>query len=67
MPRETITRLNAAVTSALADAAVRQRIADLGMEIVPPAQQTPEALAAFQKAELEKWSPIIQAAGIKPE
>jgi tripartite-type tricarboxylate transporter receptor subunit TctC len=67
VPKETITRLNAAVMSALADAAVRQRIADLGMAIVPPAQQTPEALAAFQKAELEKWSPIIQAAGIKPE
>jgi hypothetical protein len=46
---------------------VRQRIADLGMAIVPPDEQRPDALGAFEKAETEKWRPIIQAAGIKPE
>jgi len=52
---------------ALADPAVRTRIADLGLEIYPRDQQTPEALAALQKAEIEKWWPIIKAAGIKAE
>ncbi len=66
-PGEVITHLNAAVVNALADPAVRQRIADLGMEIVPREEQTPEGLGAFEKAEVEKWLPIIQAAGIKPE
>ncbi len=64
-PRESIARLNRAVTDALADANVRQRLADLGLEIVPPEQQTPEALGAYHKAEIEKWWPIIKAAGIK--
>jgi tripartite-type tricarboxylate transporter receptor subunit TctC len=64
-PRESIARLNRAVTEALADATVRQRLADLGLEIVPPEQQTPEALGAYHKAEIEKWWPIIKAAGIK--
>jgi tripartite-type tricarboxylate transporter receptor subunit TctC len=64
-PRESIARLNRAVTEALADATVRQRLADLGLEIVPPDQQTPEALGAYHKAEIEKWWPIIKAAGIK--
>jgi tripartite-type tricarboxylate transporter receptor subunit TctC len=64
-PRESIARLNRAVTEALADATVRQRLADLGLEIVPPEQQAPEALGAYHKAEIEKWWPIIKAAGIK--
>jgi tripartite-type tricarboxylate transporter receptor subunit TctC len=67
VPGDIIARVNAAATSALADPVVRQHLADLGMEIVPRAQQTPEALATFQKSEVEKWGPIIQAAGIKPE
>ena len=66
-PRDVIDKLNAAVVDALADAAVRTRLADLGVEIVPREQQTPEALAAFQKAEIEKWWPIIKEAGIKVE
>jgi tripartite-type tricarboxylate transporter receptor subunit TctC len=66
-PKEIVTKLNGAIVSAFADATVRQRIADLGMEIPPPDQQTPEALAAYQKAEIEKWWPIIKAAGIKGE
>jgi tripartite-type tricarboxylate transporter receptor subunit TctC len=57
--------LNAAVVEALADQTVRQRLADLGEEIPPRAQQTPEALAVYHKAEIEKWWPILKAAGIK--
>ena len=66
-PRPVIDRLNAAVVDALADPAIRARLADLGQEIPPREQQTPEALAAFHKAEVEKWWPIIKAANIKGE
>jgi tripartite-type tricarboxylate transporter receptor subunit TctC len=59
-PRDVIAKLNAAVIAALADPAVRKRLADLGQEIFPREQQTPEALATFQKAEIDKWSPIIK-------
>lgn len=64
-PKEVIAHLNAAVVDALADPATRQRLGDLGMEIVARERQTPEALGAHQKAEIEKWWPIIKAAGIK--
>jgi tripartite-type tricarboxylate transporter receptor subunit TctC len=60
-----IAKLNAAVVDALADAAVRRRLTDIGQEIMPRAQQTPEALAAYHKAEAEKWWPIIRAANIR--
>jgi tripartite-type tricarboxylate transporter receptor subunit TctC len=66
-PRDVIGRLNAAVVEALADPSVRGRFSDLGLQIFPPERQTPEALAAFQKAEIEKWWPIIKGAGIKAE
>jgi tripartite-type tricarboxylate transporter receptor subunit TctC len=66
-PKDVIAKLNAAVMDALADPAVRQRLADVGLEIPPRDQQTPQALGAYQKAEIEKWWPIIKAAGIKPE
>ena len=62
-----IAKLNAAVVEALADPAVHARIADQGLAIPPPEQQTPEALAAFQKVEIEKWWPIVKAANIKGE
>ena len=62
-----IAKLNAALVEALADPAVRQKFADLGQEIFPREQQTAEALAALQKAEIEKWWPIIKAANIKAE
>ena len=64
-PRSVIDRLNAAVVEAVADPAVRSRLAPLGIEFFPREQQTPEALAAFHKGEIEKWWPIIKAAGIK--
>jgi tripartite-type tricarboxylate transporter receptor subunit TctC len=66
-PKEIVAKLNAAVVETLADPAVRKRITDMGEEIPARDQQTPEALGAFQKAEIEKWWPIIKAAGIKPE
>jgi tripartite-type tricarboxylate transporter receptor subunit TctC len=66
-PRDIIARLNAAAVEALAEPGVRQRLADLGQQIVPREEQTPEALAAFHKAETEKWWPIIKAAGIRAE
>ena len=53
-------KLSDAVVVALADGAVRQRFADLGMELFPREQQTPEALRTFHKAEIEKWWPIIK-------
>jgi tripartite-type tricarboxylate transporter receptor subunit TctC len=66
-PKEIITRLNKAAVEALADPVVRQRLADLGLEIPAREIQTPEALGAHQKAEIAKWWPIIKAAGIKGE
>ena len=66
-PREAVTRLNAAVVEALADPAVKSRLVDLGLEIPERDQLTPEALAAWHKAEAGKWWPIIKAANIKPE
>jgi tripartite-type tricarboxylate transporter receptor subunit TctC len=66
-PQNIVAKLNAAVVDTLADAAVRDQLSDLGQEIPSPKQQTPEALAAFQKAEIEKWWPIVKAAGIKGE
>jgi len=66
-PKDVIAKFNAAVADALADANVRTRISDIGQEIPPRDQQTPEALGTLQKAEIEKWWPIIKAANIKAE
>jgi tripartite-type tricarboxylate transporter receptor subunit TctC len=65
--KEIIARLNAAVVEALADPTVRKRLAEIGQELPTREQQTPAALAAFHKAEIEKWWPIIRAANIRPE
>jgi tripartite-type tricarboxylate transporter receptor subunit TctC len=66
-PKDVIAKLNAALVEALADPAVRQRLEAVGLEISAREQQTPEALFAHQKAEIEKWWPIIKAANIKAE
>src|SRR5436190_1056119 len=66
-PKEIVMRVNAAVRETLADPVVRQRLVELGQDIPPVDQQTPEALYAYHKAEIEKWHPIIKAAGIKAE
>jgi tripartite-type tricarboxylate transporter receptor subunit TctC len=66
-PKAIIETLNAAVVAALAEPAVRQRLGDIGQEIFPREQQRPESLGALQKAEIEKWWPIIKEANIKAE
>jgi tripartite-type tricarboxylate transporter receptor subunit TctC len=66
-PAGIIDRLNAAVVNALADPAVRDKLAPLGLEGPPADQRTPQALRAFQKKEIEKWWPIIKAAHISAE
>jgi tripartite-type tricarboxylate transporter receptor subunit TctC len=66
-PADVIAKLNAAAVEALADPAVRKRLAELGQDVPPLAQQTPEALGAVQKAEIEKWWPVMKAANIRAE
>jgi tripartite-type tricarboxylate transporter receptor subunit TctC len=63
-PKDIIAKLNAATVEALADPAIQKRFTELGLDVAPRAQQTPEGLAAFQKAEIDKWWPIIKATGI---
>ena len=66
-PKDILTKLNAAVVKALADAELNSRLAEFGFEVFPREQQTPEALDAMQKADAEKWWPIIKEFGIKAE
>ena len=66
-PKDAIARLNGAMVEALADPAIRARFSDLGLDIVPRERQTPDALGAFQKEEIEKWTPQLKAAGIRVE
>jgi tripartite-type tricarboxylate transporter receptor subunit TctC len=65
--KDIIAKLNEAVVESLADKNVLVRLADLGQSVAPRDQQTPESLGAYQKAEIEKWWPIIKAANIKGE
>lgn len=64
-PPDVIAKLNDAVRETLADSSVQQRFRNVGQEIWPVAEQTPEALAAKQKAEIAEWTPIVKEAGIK--
>ena len=63
-PKDIIAKLNSAMTGALADPAVKARFTELGLDVAPSALQTPEGLAKFQQAEIDKWWPIIKEAGI---
>ena len=65
--RDVVARLNSSVVDALANPALRQRLADLGQEIPSRDLQSPQGFGAFQKAEIEKWWPVIKAANIKGE
>jgi tripartite-type tricarboxylate transporter receptor subunit TctC len=65
-PKEIVAKINAAVVEALADPAVQQKLKDIGQELPSREQQTPDGFGAYHKAEVEKWWPIIKAAGIKP-
>jgi tripartite-type tricarboxylate transporter receptor subunit TctC len=66
-PKPIIDKLNAAVVNALADPVLRKRLIDIAQDIFPREQLTPQALHAYQQAEIDKWWPIIKAANIKPE
>lgn len=67
IPADALAKLTGALKTALADPAMREKLVGLSQEIFPADQQAPEALATFQKAEVERWWPIIKAAGIKPQ
>jgi tripartite-type tricarboxylate transporter receptor subunit TctC len=66
-PKDIIAKLNAVLEQVLADPSVQKRFEDLGIQISPLDQQSPEALRAFQKAEAERWWPIMKASNIKAE
>ena len=66
-PKDIVARLNGATVQALAEPATRTRFADLGLDVASREQQTPDGLAAFQRAEIDKWWPIIKAANIRGE
>jgi tripartite-type tricarboxylate transporter receptor subunit TctC len=66
-PAEIIAKLNGAVVKSLDEQGTKEKLAALGQDIPPPDQLTPQALGAFQKAEIEKWWPIVKDAGIKAE
>jgi tripartite-type tricarboxylate transporter receptor subunit TctC len=64
-PKDAIAKLNGAMKQVLAEPEVKAKFTELGLDVAAPAQQTPEGLAAFQKAEIDKWWPIIKAANIR--
>ena len=66
-PRDVVAKFNAAIVDTLTDADVRKRFADLGQEIPTREEQTPQGLSAHHKAEIDKWFPLIKAAGLKAE
>jgi tripartite-type tricarboxylate transporter receptor subunit TctC len=64
-PKEIVTKLNAAAVDALTDPAVRKQLENLGLQMPPKDQLAPEALGTWQKAEIEKWWPMLKAANVK--
>ena len=64
-PKDIVAKLNGAIVEALADPAVKKRFAEVGLDVPPVAQQNPEALAKHQRAEVQKWWPMIKAANVK--
>src|ERR1700676_1930928 len=66
-PKDIIAKLNAIMVQVLADPSVQKRLDELGIKITPLARQSPEALRGFQKAEAERWWPIIKASNLRAE
>ena len=66
-PKDIVLKLNAAAARALADPGVSKRLSDIGHDVLPADQRTPEALAAYHQAEIDKWWPIIRASGLKAQ
>jgi tripartite-type tricarboxylate transporter receptor subunit TctC len=66
-PKDIVVRVNQAVVETLADPAIAKQLTGQGLDMPPADQRTPEALAAFHKSEIEKWWPILKAAGIKAQ
>src|SRR5262245_57497522 len=66
-PKPVIAKLNDALVKSLSDPLIRQRLLETGQELYPPEMLTSDALAKFQKGEVDKWWPVIKAAGIKPQ
>ena len=66
-PKDTIAKLNATMVQVLADPSAQKRFEELGIQISPSDQQSPDALRAFQKAEMERWWPIIKASNLGAE
>ena len=66
-PKEVIAKLNGAAVNTLNDPAIRKKLAEQSYEVGTREEQTPEYLGKFHKAEIERWWPIIKAAGIKPQ
>jgi tripartite-type tricarboxylate transporter receptor subunit TctC len=66
-PKDIVAKLNTAAVEALNDLAVRKQLENLGLEMPPQDQSTPEALGRWQKAEIAKWWPMIKAANVRVE
>jgi tripartite-type tricarboxylate transporter receptor subunit TctC len=66
-PKDIVAKLSAAVMHALAEPTVKERLAAVGHDVMPASQQSPQALAAYHKAEIAKWWPIIRASGLKAQ
>jgi len=66
-PADAIAKLNAAAVAAMADPEVQKRVVEMGLDMPDADQRTPAALGALRKADVDKWWPIIKAAGLKAE